>query len=155
MATAARSYSDADWQAVLAHFPAETERLAHEHQVINVQWPNVKVHDAATLLRFLLLHVGADIPLRQTVTLIAEAGGPSLAPVWLHKRMRRAQPYLAALVELMIADVVEDAGSRRSSASPTRARRTVHAPSRSKSPLSWIRRPDLPQPRPPLDDHAG
>ena len=109
MMTAAPSYSDEDWQAVLAHFPVETERLAHEHKVINVQWPNAKVHDAATLLRFILLHVGADIPLRQTVTLIAEAGGPSLAPVWLHKRMRRAQPYLAALVELMIADVVADA----------------------------------------------
>jgi hypothetical protein len=109
MATAARSYSDADWQAVLAHFPAETERLAHEHKVISVQWPNVKVHDAATLLRFILLHVGADIPLRQMVTLIAEAGGPSLAPVWLHGPMRCAPPCLAALVELMIADVVEDA----------------------------------------------
>ena len=109
MMTAAPSYSDEDWKTVLAHFPAEAERLAHEHKVINVQWPNAKVHDAATLLRFILLHVGADIPLRQTVTLIAEAGGPSLAPVWLHKRMRRAQPYLAALVELMIADVVADA----------------------------------------------
>ena len=109
MMTAAPSYSDEDWKTVLAHFPAEAERLAHEHKVINVQWPNAKVHDAATLLRFILLHVGADIPLRQTVTLIAEAGGPSLAPVWLHKRMRRAQLYLAALVELMIADVVADA----------------------------------------------
>ena len=66
---------------MLVHLPAETERLAHEHKVINVQWPNAKVQDAATLLRFVLLHIGADIPLRQTVTLIAEAGGPSLAPV--------------------------------------------------------------------------
>ena len=109
MKTAARPSSDEDWKAVLAHLPAAKEQLAHEHKVINVQWPNAKVLDAATLLRFILLHVGADIPLRQTVTLIAEAGGPSLAPVWLHKRMRRAQPYLAALVELMIADVVADA----------------------------------------------
>ena len=109
MMTVAPPYSDENWKAVLAHLPADTERLAHEHKVINVQWPNAKVHDAATLLRFILLHVGADIPLRQTVTLIAEAGGPSLAPVWLHKRMRRAQPYLAALVELMVVDVVEDA----------------------------------------------
>ena len=109
MMTAAPPYSDENWRALLAHLPAATEQLAHEHKVINVQWPNAKVHDAATLLRFILLHVGADIPLRQTVTLIAEAGGPSLAPVWLHKRMRRAQPYLAALVELMIADVVADA----------------------------------------------
>ena len=105
----AAPYSDENWQAILARLPAAYEQLAHEHKVINVQWPNAKVQDAATLLRFLLLHVGADFPLRQTVALIAEAGGPRLAPVWLHKRMRRAQPYLAALVQLMIADVVEDA----------------------------------------------
>ena len=108
MGTAASPHSDEDWKAVLAHLPAETERLAHEHKVPNLQWPNAKVQDAATLLRFVLLHVGADIPPRQTVTPIAEAGGPSLAPVWLHKRMRRAQPYLAALVELVIGDVVGD-----------------------------------------------
>ena len=109
MMTAAPSSSDQDWTAVLAYLPAATARLAHEQKVINVQWPNAKVQDASTLLRFILLHVGADIPLRQTVTLISEAGGPSLAPVWLHKRMRRAQPDLAALVQLMIADVVADA----------------------------------------------
>jgi hypothetical protein len=61
---------------VVVHFPAETERLAHGHRVISVQWLSVKVHEAATLPRFTLLHVGADIPLRQTVTLIAEAGRP-------------------------------------------------------------------------------
>lgn len=102
-------YSDADWKSAFAYLPEATERLAHEHKVINVQWPNAKVHDAATLLRFILLHVGADIPLRQTVAMVATAGGPTLAPVWLHKRMRRAHGYLAALVQLMVADVIEDA----------------------------------------------
>ena len=102
-------YSDENWLAILAQIPAAYEQLAHEHKVINVQWPNAKVKDAATLLRFILLHVGADLPLRQTVAVLAAAGGPSLAPVWLHKRMRRAQSYLATLVGLLIADVVEDA----------------------------------------------
>lgn len=113
MTSSSPPYSDEDWHALLRHLPPEAERLAHEHGVIHVQWPNTKVHDAATLLRFILLHVGADIPLRQTVTLIAEAGGPSLAPVWLHKRMRRAEPYLAELVELMLGDGLEEATPER------------------------------------------
>lgn len=109
MVTAAQPSSDEHWKALLAHLPAETERLAHEHEVIDAQWPNAKVHDAAALLRFIVLCVCADLSLRQTASLIAEAGGPCLAPVWLRRRMRRAQPSLAALVELMIADVVADA----------------------------------------------
>jgi hypothetical protein len=68
---------------VLSHLPAETGRLAHEQEAISVPWPNAKVRDAATLRR-LLLNASADIPPRQAVTLVAEAVGPSLAPVWLH-----------------------------------------------------------------------
>ena len=89
--------SDKDWRALLSYLPEGYERLAHEHRVLNTQWPNAKVTDAQTLLRFILLHVGADLPLRQTVAVIANAGGPNMAPVWLHKRMRAAQPYLASV----------------------------------------------------------
>ena len=60
--------------------PADTERLAREHRVITVQWPNARVRDASTLLRFILLHVGADTPLWQTATLIPEAGARALRP---------------------------------------------------------------------------
>jgi hypothetical protein len=87
-----------DWLALLSLLPADFEALAEEHGQVNSQWPNAKIENAATLLHFILLHVGADLPLRQTVALIAESGGPKLSAVRLHHRMRRAQPYLAALV---------------------------------------------------------
>jgi hypothetical protein len=91
-----------DWKTLLSYLPEDYEELALEHRVLNTQWPNARVTDAATLLRFILLHVGADLALRQTVATIAKSGGPRVAQVWLHKKMRRAQPYLAALVERLL-----------------------------------------------------
>ena len=91
-----------DWQTLLSLLPAEFEQLAAEHKQLNTQWANAKVTSAAVLLRFIFLHVGANMPLRQTVTLIAASGGPRLSAVRLHYRMRRAQPYLAALVARMV-----------------------------------------------------
>jgi hypothetical protein len=91
-----------DWQTLLSLLPTNFEELALEHKLLNVQWANAKITTAAVLLRFIFLHVGADMPLRQTVALIAESGGPHLSAVRLHYRMRRAQPYLAALVARMV-----------------------------------------------------
>lgn len=93
---------DKDWETLLTLLPANYEKLVWEHGVLRAEWPNAKVTDARTLLRFILLHVGADLPLRQTVALVAEGGGPRMTQVWLHKRMRRAQTYLAALVAEMV-----------------------------------------------------
>jgi Transposase DDE domain len=92
------SAAELDWDALLSMLPPDFEALAAEHGQINAQWPNAKIGSASMLLRFIFLHVGADLPLRQTVALIAESGGPKLSAVRLHHRMRRAQPYLAALV---------------------------------------------------------
>jgi Transposase DDE domain len=94
---------DEDWEALVAHLPPEYERLAHEHKQLELQYGNAKITTAKSLLRFIFLHVGADLPLRQTVALMAEAGGPSLSPMRLHKKMRRATPYLHALVERMVS----------------------------------------------------
>jgi hypothetical protein len=105
--------SDKDWKALVGHLPADLEQLAREHRVLNPQWPNAKVTDAQTLLRMILLHVGADLPLRQTVAVMARAGGPKVAQVWLHKKMRCAQPFLAALVERMVSDVNREASPER------------------------------------------
>ena len=91
-----------DWRTLLACLPEDYEALALEHRVLNTQWPGVRVDNAATLLRFILLHVGADLALRQTVATIAKSGGPKVTQVWLHKKMRRAQPYLAALVQRLV-----------------------------------------------------
>ena len=90
-----------DWKTLVSYLPDDYQRLATEHRLLNTQWSNAKVSDAATLLRFILLHVGADLPLRQTVVTMARSGAPKLSQVWLHQKMRRARPYLAGLVERM------------------------------------------------------
>jgi hypothetical protein len=93
---------DEDWKTLLGCLPRDYEALATEHKQVQTQYGNAKIRDADTLLRFILLHAGADLPLRQTVAVIAEAGGPSLSPMRLHKKMARAAPYLRALVERMV-----------------------------------------------------
>lgn len=91
-----------DWTVLLEQLPKNYEELADEHKQLETQYGNAKITSADWLLRFILLHTGANLPLRQTVALIAEAGGPSLSAMRLHMKMRRAQPYLQALVERMV-----------------------------------------------------
>jgi hypothetical protein len=93
---------DDDWRAILAHLPGDYARLAQEHKQLQTQYGNAKITTAEWLLRFILVHVGANLPLLQTVTLMAEAGGPKLSAMRLHMKMRRAAPYLQALVERMV-----------------------------------------------------
>jgi hypothetical protein len=100
---------DEEWQALRIHLPEQYEGLAIEHRQLLTQYGNAKIRDADTLLRFILLHVGANLPLRQTVAVMAEAGGPRLSPMRLHKKMARAAPYLRALVERMVSWPVEGA----------------------------------------------
>lgn len=105
MQTGAMSRPDSQdsWAALLSLLPSDFEALAVELGLLKTQWSNAKVGSAAELLRFILLHVGADLPLRQTVALVSESGGPNVSAVWLHHRMRKAQPYLAALVTRLMA----------------------------------------------------
>jgi DDE family transposase len=100
---------DDDWKALLRYLPPDYEALAVRHKQLQTQYGNAKIRDADTLLRFIFLHAGADLPLRQAVAVIAEAGGPSLSPMRLHKKMARAAPYLRALVERMVAWPTEGA----------------------------------------------
>ena len=94
--------ADDDWSAIAAHLPRDYARLAVDHKQLETQYGNAKITTAECLLRFILLHVGANLPLRQTVALMAEAGAPSLSAMRLHMKMRRAAPYLQALVERMV-----------------------------------------------------
>lgn len=100
------------WETVAQYLPPDYEALAAEYQQAETKFGNAKIRDGATLLQFILLHVGADLPLRQTVAVMAEAGGPKLSPMRLHKKMVRAAPYLRALVERMVAWPVEGAPER-------------------------------------------
>jgi hypothetical protein len=94
--------NDEDWKTLLCCLPSDYEALARKYKQVQTQYGNAKICDGNTLLRFIFLHAGADLPLRQTVAVMAEAGGPSLSPMRLHKKMARAAPYLRALVERMV-----------------------------------------------------
>jgi hypothetical protein len=113
-----------DWETLLSYLPPDYEALAVAHKQIKKQWSNIKIASAAMLLRFIFLHVGANLPLRQTVAVMAKAGGPKLSPVRLHYRMRQAQPYLAALVGRMASDIQQEAkpDGLRGRVEPQRAR---------------------------------
>jgi hypothetical protein len=93
---------DEDWNALVAYLPRNYAQLADEHKQLETQYGNAKITTADWLLRFILLHAGANLPLRQTVAMIAQAGGPSLSAMRLHMKMRRASPYLQCLVERMV-----------------------------------------------------
>lgn len=98
---------DEDWGALVAYLPRDYARLAKEHKQLETQYGNAKITTADWLLRFILLHAGANLPLRQTVAMVAEAGGPSLSAMRLHMKMRRACPYLQCLVERMVTWTAE------------------------------------------------
>jgi hypothetical protein len=100
------------WQTITSFLPPDYAALADEHQQVETKYGNAKIRDADTLLRFILLHVGADLPLRQTVVLMAEAGLPKLSPMRLHKKMCRAVPYLRDLVGRMVDWPTEGAPER-------------------------------------------
>jgi Transposase DDE domain len=102
-----------DWKTLLSYLPSDYERLAVEHRLLNAQWSNSKLKGADELLQLILLHAGADLPLRQTVATVAESGGPCVTQVYLHQKMRRAQPYLAALVERMTTETEREASPER------------------------------------------
>lgn len=86
------------WETIEAELPEDFEALAKRHKTLEVQYGEAKLTSGRELLRLILLHAGTDLGLRQTVTLMAESGGPSVSHVTLHKKMRLAAPYLRALV---------------------------------------------------------
>lgn len=90
------------WDEVRQYLPRGYEQLAVDHEQVETKFGNAKIRTADDLLRLVLLHVAANLPLRQTVTLMAESGGPDISPMRLHKKMCRAAPYLRELVSRMI-----------------------------------------------------
>jgi hypothetical protein len=91
-----------EWDTLVSLLPANWEQLANDHKQLLVQHGNAKITNANDLLRLILVHAAADLPLRQTVALFAAAGGPTLSPMRLHKKMIRAGGYLHALVTAMV-----------------------------------------------------
>src|ERR1700752_4866624 len=93
-----------DWKSLMALLPADYERLAVGHGLLNLQYANAKIGSATDLLRLFFLHAGADLPLRQTVTVVGAAGGPDVSAVRLHLKMRAAPAYLGELIGLLCKD---------------------------------------------------
>ena len=102
MTTISSTWNDnREWNALLSYLPPSFRELACEHKQLEMQYGNAKVTSADDLLRLIFLHVGPNLPLRQTVVLAVEGGGPSLSAMRLHMKMRKAAPYLHALVQRM------------------------------------------------------
>lgn len=92
---------DQDWKKLLSFLPSDYRELAVAHKQLQVQYGNARFTTADDLLRAVLLHVGADMPLRQTAALLAESGGPVVSPNRIHMKMRNVARYLRALVARM------------------------------------------------------
>lgn len=93
--------SEPSWKNLISRLPADFEEIAVRLKAVNRQWANSQIKSAEDLLRLCFVHVGCDLPLRQTVALMAESGGPAVSHVVLHKRMGAAGPFLAELVARM------------------------------------------------------
>lgn len=91
-----------NWETVVSLLPSNWEQLAVEHRQVETKYGNAKITNAGDLLRLILVHAAADLPLRQTVALVQQAGGPDISPMRLHKKMVRAADYLHALVTAMV-----------------------------------------------------
>ncbi len=63
-----------DWQSLLKYLPAGYEALAHEYKMVETQYGNAKITTVDELWRVLFLHVGAELPLRDTAALLAITG---------------------------------------------------------------------------------
>ena len=95
--------STVGWETIEGHLPADMEELAREHKLVEVQYGDAKLTTGREVLRLVLLHAGADLPLRQTVAVMAESGGPQVSHVTLHKKMRLASSFLRSLVARLAA----------------------------------------------------
>jgi len=87
-----------DWQLLLKYLPENYEALAHEYKMVETQYGNAKITTVDELWRVLFLHVGADLPLRDSSALLAITGGPIISPNRIHMKLRKAAPYVQALL---------------------------------------------------------
>jgi hypothetical protein len=89
-----------DFRHILAQLPDGWRDLAHDMRLV-IEHPDTKVDDPEALLHAVLLHCGNDIPLRQTVAILAKSGGIDISHVTLHRKMKRVGPLLQEIVGRM------------------------------------------------------
>lgn len=95
-----------DWRLLLRYLPGNYEALAHEYKMVETQYGNAKITTVDELWRVLFLHVGADLPLRDTAALLALTGGPMISPNRIHMKLRKSARYVQAVLT-QISDQVE------------------------------------------------
>lgn len=94
-----------DWDMVTAQLPEDFRELAVEMGLIKPRPKHLgaKIDDIEPVLRLVLYHAGASDSLRGTVARAAALGLLVISHVALHKWMVKLWPYLAALLERMVA----------------------------------------------------
>jgi len=97
---------------LLKQLPPDVEELAAQHKQLETRFGNAKITTAEQLLKLFFVHVGDGLSLRQTAALVTAAGGPRVAPMRIHMKLRQAAPYLRALIERMCPWTREAARAR-------------------------------------------
>jgi len=85
---------DEDWELLRTFFPADWMTLAQQHGALKGLRPD---KSAETLLRVLLLHVGAGFSLRETAGRARAAHWAELSDVALLKPLRKSKAWLYQL----------------------------------------------------------
>jgi hypothetical protein len=99
------SIDTADWGMVEAQLPPNWRVLAAQYEVFRSDVPEhlgAKLGDPGVVLRLILHHVVTGTSLKMTMALAATVGLVEASSVALHKKMKKAAPYLWALVQQMV-----------------------------------------------------
>lgn len=90
-----------DFRALVTTLPTSWRESLLDHGLI-VQHPDTVLDDPEELMHLVLVHIGCDLPLRQTVAWVASSGGPTCSHVTLHRKMKRIGPAIQEMVSSMV-----------------------------------------------------
>lgn len=89
-----------DFRALVQTLPTGWRQRLFDARLI-VEHPDTVLDDPDELMHLVLLHIGCELPLRQTVAWVKEAGGAACSHVTLHRKMKRIGPVLQEMVAVM------------------------------------------------------
>lgn len=95
--------ADVEWAVIERLLPPRFRELAEEFGIIHPVPAQLggKIRSVEVLLRLILFHVALSVSLKVSCAAAAAAGVVDISAVALHLRMRKAGPYLGALVAEM------------------------------------------------------
>lgn len=100
-----------DFRALVGLLPLGWRERMRQMRLIT-DHPDTVLDDPDELMHLVLLHIGCDLPLRQTVRWVQQAGGPHCSHVTLHRKMRRLGPFLQEAVAAMADQRLDSRGER-------------------------------------------